>query len=268
MPDLRSTISSFPRIETWYTAIFVRRSRRSYLNETPSKAVLERIGSVCREFQPFPEARAVLIPERGEDVFKGIVGSYGKIDNAPWYIAFIGNMASSHVQEAVGYTGEGIILEATSLGLGTCWVGGFFRPEAVAQRISLGSDERVLAVTPVGLASDGFTFKDRLMSGFGRMHRRKSLQQLVTGTPTEGWMTKALEAARAAPSAVNRQPWRFGISGRSITVALDESRDALRIARRLDCGIAMLHLELGAGHAGTSVHWSFPAGSVACLSAS
>ncbi|MFA9454526.1 MAG: nitroreductase family protein [Candidatus Aminicenantaceae bacterium] len=265
---MRSESSDFPRIDPWYAAIFVRRSRRSYLTETISAEALECLGSVCREFRPFSEARAVLIQAQGESVFKGIVGSYGKIDNNPWYIAFIGNMASARVQEAVGYTGEGIILEATSLGLGTCWVGGYFRPEAVAQRMSLGIHERVLAVTPVGIASDGFTFKEKLMSGFGRMHRRKPLQQLVTGIPEEDWMTTALEAARVAPSAVNRQPWRFEISGRSICIALDESRDTFHVARRLDCGIAMLHLELGAGHAGASVQWSFPAGSVACLSAS
>ena len=62
----------------------------------------------------------------GKDVFRGIVGSYGRIDNAPAYVAFIGDIYSSHVQEAVGYTGEGIILEATALDLGTCWVGGLF----------------------------------------------------------------------------------------------------------------------------------------------
>ncbi len=43
---------------------------------------------------------------------------------------------------------------------------------------------------------------------------------------------------------------------------------SFRIPRRLDCGIAMLHLELGAKHAGESVRWSFPAGSIARLSAS
>jgi hypothetical protein len=31
-------------------------------------------------------------------------------------------MKSAHVQEYVGYTGQGLILEATALGLDTCWV--------------------------------------------------------------------------------------------------------------------------------------------------
>jgi hypothetical protein len=199
-------------------------------------------------------------------VFKGIIGAYGKIENAPLYLAFIGNMDSPRVQEAVGYTGEGVILEATALDLGTCWVGGFFRPESVARQLELAPQERVLAVSPVGMVPDSYTFKENIMSGFGRMHRRQPLHKLVEGTPREDWMRSSLEAARAAPSAVNRQPWRFRVSGGSITVNLDDHSDTYNIARRLDCGIAMLHLELGARYAGASVYWAFPSDSIARLS--
>ena len=66
-----------------------------------------------------------------DKVFRGMIGSYGRINGAPAFIAFIGDMQSQYVQEEVGYTGEGIILEATALGLGTCWVGGFFKPDVV-----------------------------------------------------------------------------------------------------------------------------------------
>ena len=174
-------------------------------------------------------------------------------------------MDSSRVQEAVGYTGEGIILEATSVGLGTCWVGGFFRPDVVNRQIPIANNERVLAVTPVGIPRDSFSFEEKLMTGFGYMHRRKRLSEMVTGTPKHEWMKTALEAARLAPSAVNRQPWRFVIGDNSISVNLDEGRDSYKIARRLDCGIAMLHLELGARHAGATGKWTFPPDCVACF---
>jgi hypothetical protein len=35
-------------------------------------------------------------------------------------------------------------------------------------------------------------------------------------------MKLALEAARQAPSRVNRQPWRFHVENRSVTVAVDK----------------------------------------------
>ena len=105
------------------------------------------------------------------------------------------------------------------------------------------------------------------MTGFGRMHKRKPLRDLMTGTPKYDWIKTALEAARLAPSAVNRQPWRFILGDSSISVSLDKNRDTYKIARRLDCGIAMLHLELGARHAGIVGGWTFPPDTIACFTA-
>jgi nitroreductase len=252
-------------VEAWYEAIFFRRSRRKYKKDDISREKSEHLASVCDNFRPFPEARAVLIKEPSDQVYRGFIGSYGKIENAPGYIAFIGDMGSPRVQEAVGYTGEGVILEATSLGLGTCWVGGFFNPEAVAHHITLEQNERILAVTPVGIPPDSFSFQEKLMTGFGYMHRRKRLNELVTGTPKKEWMKTALEAARVAPSAVNRQPWRFRIEDNAISIFLDKSRDTSKVARRLDCGIAMLHIELGARFSGIKGSWTFPPESIACF---
>ena len=253
-------------VESWYEAIHSRRSRRVYqpIRVPPDK--LGRLSAVCQNFRPFPEVRTDLVNEPGENVYRGFIGSYGKIIQAPGYIAFIGNMDSPRVQEAVGYTGEGIILEATALGLGTCWVGGYFHPQAVARRIPIEKNERILAITPFGVPHDSFSFQEKLMWGFGYMHRRKSLEELVvSGSPDQEWMKIALEAARLAPSAVNRQPWRFVCGENSISIKLDKSRDTYKISRRLDCGIAMLHLELGARSSGMDGDWTFPSDVVACF---
>jgi len=53
-----------------------------------------------------------LVADSPETVFKGAIGPYGKIKGAPAFVAFIGHMENPYVQEQVGYTGEGIILEA------------------------------------------------------------------------------------------------------------------------------------------------------------
>jgi hypothetical protein len=242
----------------WYKAIFIRRSRRSLLAVPPPQAKLDMLRRTCSEFRPFPGARAELILKSGTDVFKGVVGAYGKIRNITGYVAFIGDMQNPHVQEAVGYTGEGIILQATVLNLATCWVGGFFHPEMVRKHIALKGQEKVLAVSPIGMAPESISFQEKLMSGFGYMHRRKSLQNMISGNLEVAWMRTALQAARLAPSAVNRQPWRFLLGEQSITVTVAKGPDSYNIARRLDCGIAMLHLELGARYAGVSGSWTFP----------
>jgi hypothetical protein len=48
---------------------------------------------------------------------------------------------------------------------------------------------------------------------------------------------------------------------------IDKGRDTYKISRRLDCGIAMLHLELGARHAGINGNWTFSPDGIACFTA-
>jgi len=167
--------------ELWYQAIFVRRSRRSFIDRLPEAEKLDRLEKVCREFRPFAGVRAEFLRNSPEKVFKGIVGGYGKITGAPYYVAFIGTPGSPNVEEGIGYTGEGVILEATALGLGTCWVSGFFRPEAVKEHIALAENERIYAVTPVGYTEKGFSVKEKFYEGAARSLKKKPLRQLSRG---------------------------------------------------------------------------------------
>lgn len=255
----------------WYEAIPPRRSRRQFDNAVPvSATVMDRLSSVCREFHPFPHARAVLVTESVGEIFRGIVGGYGKISGAAAFIAFIGNMKSNSVQEEVGYTGEGIILEASALGLGTCWVGGFFKPEVVNKLVTLQPDEKVLAVTPVGYTTNRIAFFEKLMTGFERSHHRLPLSRLVTDMNGFTWpegLKASLEAARLAPSAINRQPWGFSVGKDNVTVYVRSNVPDFSVSKRLDCGIAMLHIEAAALKYGIKGAWELlPAPQVARFS--
>ena len=244
----------------WHAAIPRRRSRRRFDSTELESSLLAQIQTICREFRPFPQARAELVTQSPDRVFRGAIGHYGKIKGAPAFIAFIGDMDDPHIQEKVGYLGEGIILEATAMDLATCWVGGFFRPKLAASTVGTGENERVLAVTPIGYATQDFSLEERVMTGFGRTHRRKSLAELIVGldqTHLPNWMKSALEAARLAPSAINRQPWRFYVEPYSITISVDSPGFTFGISKRLDCGIAMLHIEVAALDCGVQGEWEF-----------
>jgi nitroreductase len=242
-------------VARWYEAIFKRQSRRTYSPTPPEADKLTRLDRVCGEFRPYPEVRSELVRSSPEYVFKGLLGNYGRVKGAMIYIAFIGRIDSPRVQEAAGYTGEGIILEATALGLATCWVGGFFRPEIVRQQIQILDGEKVLSVTPVGYAPEQKDRSEKFLSGVIRSHHRKPLATLVNGEASSPWLEKALTAARLAPSAQNRQPWRFRIEPNAVIVTADHSFSTSSISKRLDCGIAMLHFELGARMAGVEGVW-------------
>jgi hypothetical protein len=244
---------------TWYPAIERRRSRRSFeLNRAIDTDALIALEKVCRDFKPFPHARAFPVNRPSKDIFRGVIGSYGKVSGAPAFIAFIGDMRAPSVHEEVGYTGEGVVLEATALGLNTCWVGGFFRRESVASLIEIKDYERVLAVTPVGYAVASESIAERLMTGFGIFHQRLPLAKLIRTLPDGNlpdWAKILLEAARLSPSAVNRQPWEFDVDDNGITVKVRNNNPEFNLSKRLDCGIAMLHIEVAALNLGFHGTW-------------
>jgi nitroreductase len=252
-------VSTLP-FERWYQAIARRRSRRRFDGQPLPEEAETRLAALCADFRPFPDTRAKFITRSADLVLKGAVGTYGKIKGARAFVALIGNMESVHSQERAGYTGEGIVLEAVAMGLDTCWVGGLFHKDVAGRLADINEKEQVLAVVPVGHATPDWPLEERLMTGFGRTHRRKILPALLQDAAQEqlpAWAGAAIEAARLAPSAVNRQPWRFRTTDESLTISVDDSRLLHTISKRLDCGIAMLHIELAAFHAGVRGQWEF-----------
>jgi hypothetical protein len=81
---------------------------------------------------------------------------------------------------------------------------------------------------------------------------------MVTGLDISAWpkwIKTSLEAARLAPSAINRQPWGFEVGKDSITVYIRTVTPDFNVSKRLDCGIAMLHIEVAALNYGIKGSW-------------
>lgn len=242
----------------WLAAVARRSSRRAFDGLPADPAKLDSLDGVCAGFSPFPDARTVLVRTPAVDVFTGAVGNYGKVRDAPHVLLLIGNEESDFCDQHVGYAGEAAILEATVLGLDTCWVGGFFSAARTRQLVDLEPGERVLAVSPVGHAVGELAFGERGMRRMAGSHRRMSVSQIAPGARKGGWpewAVAAVETARLAPSAVNRQPWRFRFDAGALVIARDNGFELPRVTKRLDCGIAMLHAELGARATGIAGAW-------------
>lgn len=237
----------------WLDAIPVRHSRRSYTGDPVARADLDALDALAARWTPWSGARAVLVREAPQSMFAGIVGAYGGISHAPSALAFIG--AGEGRAEEVGYTGEGLVLEAASRGLDTCWVAGLFSAHQTAGLVGLQPGERVYAVAALGHARDAVTVKERLLFAAGRSKHRRPLEETAPGSeawPT--WARAAVEAVRVAPSAMNRQPWRFALAEDRLVLRL-AGIDTPRTSKHLDGGIAMLHAEVGAMGAGVSGRW-------------
>lgn len=196
----------------------------------------------------------------------GTLWGYGRILGAPHFLIAISETLPGYM-ENMGFRMEQVILFATAQGLGTCWMGGFYSRERVGEMLGIAPSEQVVALTPLGWPAEGQPLFSKAMKWAvpGRAHRRP-LAELVFagrwGEPAEvvlasrPLLRELLEAARLAPSWRNSQPWRFLIHDDYLYVAAIRPREQIGLPYyRLDAGIAMSHIHLGALHAGLSPRW-------------
>jgi nitroreductase len=243
----------------WLGAAASRRSRRAFDGKAAEPRQLEAIAELTQAWRPYSDARVALVTSPVTDVFTGAIGSYGKVTNTPHALVFLAGGRDDFSDQHVGYTGEAIVLEATRLGLATCWVGGFFNPRRVAHIVRLAVGERVLAVSPLGHAQERSTASERAMSRIADARRRLPVSEIAPDSVAgkwPSWAVAAIETARVAPSAMNRQPWRFRMEGKALIVSKDNVLESHKVAKRLDIGIAMLHVDLAAAAHGVDGVWT------------
>jgi len=243
--------------QRWMEAARQRRSRRSFDGSPVPESDLDVLAEAADRLRPFPGVRSVLARRAPERLYKGVVGGYGRISGAPSALLFVGKPHVPGVEVGIGYTGEMFVLEATALGLGTCWVGGLFNSRVARETAGTADDDKVYAVTPLGTPNQQVTSVERLVYGMRRPKSRKPVEEITSGLAGPQWPSWArpgLEAVRIAPSAYNRQPWRFRAEGTAVVVGFD-GLDTPVIPKRWDCGIAMLHFELAIRAAGATGSW-------------
>ncbi len=105
---------------------------------------------------------------------------------APWFqdapavLAVAGRRADAWTRKHGGYNSletdltiamDHMILCADSEGVGTCWIAAF-DPNLLTSALSLGTDEEVFAITPLGYPRDGYEKQTE--------KHRKALEELVT----------------------------------------------------------------------------------------
>ena len=159
----------------------------------------------------------------------------GHMINARSYLVFAGQAGDIHLEEKCGYFGEQIILAATAMGLGSCWVGGTYDRNACLCHLSKG--ERLVCIAAIGHSA--------ATTAPHTPHRStKPLSDLSASlSDTPEWFTEALSAVQLAPSAMNRQGFRFELLANGCVrgSATDDESYSM-----VDLGIAKLHFELGA----------------------
>jgi nitroreductase len=196
--------------------------------------------------------------------------TYGVIKGARQFI--VGAVGKQpRAMEDYGYCMERNILKATSMGLGTCWLGGTFKRSGFADKININEGELLPAISPVGYSRDKRSVVDKVFRFVAASDKRKSRHELFYLHDTDTFLDKEksgrfdtpLECVRIAPSASNKQPWRI-IKGRdqnTFHLYLKRTPGYENIIKdvslqNVDMGIAMCHFDLSAKELGLNGGWN------------
>jgi len=252
--------------------IRARTSVRRFTGEILSGKVREELERCCKTLTVGPmgsSCRFQLVENNTQGNDRGDrVGAYGMIWGVRTYLA--GAVEDNrHALEDFGYLFELLVLKATDLDLGTCWLGGIFTRGRFAKAIGLGEEEILPAVSPVGVPTKRRSILDQVIRWGAGSKQRKSWSDLFFDSESKSALSEeratgfatALEMLRLAPSASNRQPWRCLRQEGFIHLYLQRFPGYRSVTptdlQRLDMGIAMSHFDLALAASGLGGSWTF-----------
>lgn len=234
-----------------------RYSVRTYSSKALPRELIAQIEAYCKKLSnPFLDGVTFKLIESSQATNAKRLGTYGMINGATCYVG-VTVPDEDGALEAVGYAFEQLILYVTSLGLGTCWLGGTFHKGEFAKVMAVEQGMLFPAVSPIGWP-ESQRFSERLVRRAVKADQRKPWSDLFFNNSfTEalkeddaGEYAFALEMLRLAPSASNKQPWRVVKEGNAFHFY--EAEDPGYSGRlgydiqRIDMGIAACHFHLAA----------------------
>jgi len=228
-------------------AIDHRVSRRSFEKKAISK---EKLDLLQEMIDLFKEVDIRMVVNDG-DSFKRIKKSYGYFTNVDSYIVLVSNNEDKTNYKKLGYYTEQLVLKATSLDIGTCWIGTNIDKTS---EFDLKENEVIIAIIALGIVKEDLSNKEKIIH-FSTHRSVRVIDSFMVESDvslTED-IINGLKALAKAPSAINRQPVRLTYLNNVIHAYVEkENKNTC-----LDLGIGMLHFELGSGLQG---HWDFENG--------
>jgi nitroreductase len=228
---------------------YKKKKLKDFLSQQDYQSPFDSLINKCR-------FELISVPEFKPNEQKKL-GTYGFIRGAQEFIVGATEKLRYHL-ENYGYLMEVIILAATDMGLGTCWLGGTFNRSLFSMKINCKSNEIVPAISPIGYSSDRSRFAEKIIRKVARANKRYEWNKIFFNGDFTTPLTKQnagkydipLEMVHLGPSAGNKQPWRilkeldndifhFYIKKSKSKIGLNYSK-----LTHLDIGIAICHFDL------------------------
>ena len=220
-------------------AIMERVSRRAYLDTPIDRLSMEKLDAAVWECNRSGDIKIKIVTD--DPAPFGAKNTYGMISGAKNYFAMIMKKDDPNGEEKLGYYGESIVLLATALGLGTCWLAGTYDKEACG--VEVADDEVLRCIIAFGNVKEHETLKEKALARAIKRSTKEMKDVLLSDAIVPNWAVDGVRYALRAPSAQNRQPVKFVCTEESVLAKVDEQH----ANDLIDLGIAKLHFELGAG---------------------
>lgn len=236
------------------SAMRERHSVRTYaglpLTGAERSALLKVISEARSPFAPPEDVSITLADFELSGPYKP--GTYGVINGASSFL-LMGYEDNADARLAAGFTMEQVVLRATELGLGTCWIAATFRGTDFAAKADFPQGRELKIISPVGQAAEKRSLRERITRMVARSDKRRPFDELFFIGDFHRLLSRkhtfapALEMMRLAPSAMNSQPWRTLVDSDGAVHFYFDTSDKLA---HLDCGIGLCHFALAEQAAG------------------
>lgn len=222
-------------------AILCRRSCRTFNGLRLDRLNMENLEKAIDSLSPlFEDTPCPVVKIVDSDQADGRLGTYGFITGARQFLVMaVGHGEREHVQ--AGFMFEKLLLDATRLGLGSCWLGGTFRWGPFAEAMGECRGLTVEIVSPIGHTTPKMRLAERMMRRAVKADHRKPFARLFRGADPASAIGRALEAVRLAPSSSNSQPWRAEVEYGADTVSVAFTCVTSNRFSAIDMGIAYCH---------------------------
>lgn len=224
-------------------AIIERVSRRTYLGKPIDEQSELTLNDLISIYNINSGMTSFLLKD-GSDAFNSFLKSYGMFKNVKSLIVLKGSTNDPDLKEKTGYYGQRLILQATQLGLGTCWVGGTYKKDN--ELLQIAEHEEVYCVITIGEVPDTITAKEKAMSKL--MHlKAKDPEEFYTSTvdydDLPDYFVMGYKAISKAPTARNTQ---------KVMVDYDDGVTTIHVPDNytfdlVDLGIAKANFEIATG---------------------
>ncbi len=195
--------------------IFKRHSVRSFSPKSLPAVAVKALRAAIQDATTHDVAIHFQLFTDDDKPFRGFNVSYGMFRNPCNYVACVVDTSYPDAMQRLGFYAEKLALTALKHGLGSCFVGGTFNSKAIKAQLRVTWS--IPCILLVGIPEGSPPLMAQIARRFIAKHKPAS--DLLSPESTS-WdkiqklcprITKALEAAAAAPSALNKHPLNFTI---------------------------------------------------------